>query len=156
MNTVYLGLGTNIGNRHENLERAAKLLEQDPLNIIQKSTVIETDPVDYLDQDKFLNQIIIVDTTLEPVELLQYLQNIEKDMGRVKIIEKGPRLIDIDILLFNNIVLNENNLIIPHPGIYKREFILFHLIELNRELKDPGSGRLFAEIYRDLKSENNS
>ncbi|MDA3822023.1 MAG: 2-amino-4-hydroxy-6-hydroxymethyldihydropteridine diphosphokinase [Bacteroidales bacterium] len=144
---IYIGLGTNLGDRNENLKKARLLISShENIKILKESSVLETEPVDFLDQPAFLNQIIAVNTYLSPENLLRFLQSIELNMGKKVIFPKGPRLIDLDILLYNNLILTSSDLEIPHPGIKKRDFILKHLVELDVELRDPVSDILYREV----------
>ena len=148
MARVYIGLGTNLGKRKKNLERAReKILSRDSISLIRESSIDETDPVDYLDQPKFLNQIILIETSVEPYELLNILKKIELEMGRTREVRKGPRIIDLDILLYDDIINDAEELIIPHPGITRRHFILKHLLEIDPDLIDPVEKRSYREIY---------
>lgn len=149
MARVFIGLGTNMGDRRANISRAIKELEKLDLVIRQTAPVLETAPVDYLEQDHFFNTICEIETELPPQRLLEALQQIELAMGRVKLIPKGPRIIDLDILLYDDLILNEKVLTLPHPGIKERWFVLDHLIELDAELVDPLTGR----TYRAIKSQ---
>lgn len=147
MNEVYIGLGTNIGNKKENLQVARDYITNNLISIIQESSIDETEPVDFLDQPVFLNQVIKASTSLEPAELLEKLQQIEVIMGKKIKVPKGPRIIDLDILLYGNKIINTNDLHVPHPEINNRIFILKHLVELNNELVDPISKRFYKDIY---------
>lgn len=152
MARVFVGLGANLGDREANLETAAALIEADPdITLLKKSGIIETDPVDYLDQPRFLNQIVLINTALPPQELLSRLLAIEADMGRVRDIPKGPRRIDLDILLYDTLIIDTERLVIPHPGIPKREFLLAHLIELEPALRDPLSGEAYSRMLARLR-----
>ena len=124
--TVFLSLGTNIGNRLHNLEKVYFLIEmEEKINIILKSKIYETSPVENLNQEYFLNQIIKINTDIEPLQLLNLIKNIENKMGRIKLEKKYmPRIIDIDILAYDQLILNSNKLSIPHPKIKSRKFIL--------------------------------
>jgi len=115
MKTAYLGLGSNLGDRETNLADAVRLLTSERLQIKRKSSIWETAPRDVLDQPWFLNQVIEVETDLFPRQLFQHLQRIERGMGRLKRTPKGPRLIDLDILLYGNAVVKSPELEIPHP-----------------------------------------
>jgi 2-amino-4-hydroxy-6-hydroxymethyldihydropteridine diphosphokinase len=149
MPLVYIGIGTNLGNRHTNIRRAFDLLtSHKKIKIIKTSSISETEPVDFLEQPVFLNQIILLETSLDPSELMIFLQNIESGMGRKKIIPKGPRIIDLDILLYDDLKVSNPDLIIPHPGIKNRQFILKHLIELNPGLRDPVTGMEYIKYYK--------
>lgn len=148
MARVYIGLGTNLGNREKNLDRAKeKILSRHSISLIQESSIDETDPVDYLDQPKFLNQIILIETSTKPYELLSILKKIESEMGRTREVRKGPRVIDLDILLYDDIINDAEELIIPHPGIKRRHFILKHLLEIDPDLIDPVEKKSYRNIY---------
>lgn len=147
MAIVYIGLGSNLGDRKKHLADAIQYLtSRCPVTILDTSSIIETDPVDYLDQPPFLNQIILIKTSLAPQDLLQELKQAEASLGRTKSILKGPRTIDLDILLYDDITLKTDDLTIPHPQIKKRKFILRHLIELDPDLIDPETGRKYREL----------
>ena len=147
MAIAYIGLGSNLGDRKKNLTDAIqRLASRSPVTILDNSSIIETDPVDYLDQPRFLNQVIVIETSLTPHDLLRELKQAEEDLGRIKSIPKGPRTIDLDILLYDDIILKTDDLTIPHPEIKNRKFILQHLIELDPDLKDPATGRKYREL----------
>ncbi len=148
MSLVYIGLGSNLGNRLANIKGAREeLLMAGGFEIVKMSSVEETAPVDFLEQPSFLNQIILVKTDVSPEELLNLLQNIEKKLGRVKTIPKGPRIIDMDILLYDDLVLDSTGLTIPHPEIKNRDFILKHLLQINPGLADPSTGEAYSSVY---------
>ena len=123
---VFLSLGSNIGNRYENLNKAISLINfKDNISIILKSKIYETSPMEYLKQDFFLNQVISIDTDIAPLDLLKIVKEIEVKIGRERQKNKYmPRVIDIDILSYNDLILNNKNLFIPHPKIKFRKFIL--------------------------------
>ncbi|WP_250674241.1 2-amino-4-hydroxy-6-hydroxymethyldihydropteridine diphosphokinase [Paraclostridium ghonii] len=136
MNKSYLGLGTNIGDRLNYINEALKILNSNlNINITKKSKLYETKAWGYKNQADFLNLCIEIDTSLNPNELLKVCQGVEKDLNRERIIRWGPRTIDVDILFFNDIILQEENLEIPHPRIKERAFVLIPLIDLNDKLK---------------------
>lgn len=130
MPTAYIAIGSNLGNRHDYIHRALRLLEEDGVKIVQCSSIIETDPVGGPPQDKFLNAVAQVTTELLPEELLGCCQMIERQLGRVREIKDGPRTIDLDILLYNNIKMNSESLTIPHPRMWQREFVIKPLSEI--------------------------
>ena len=134
MATIYLGLGSNLGDRRANIDKSLSLLVENGINILKHSTIIETEPVGGPEQNKFLNSVIKAETELSPFELLEVINNIEKNLGRVRTIVNGPRTIDIDILLYNKIKVNASNLSIPHPQMLKRDFVLTPLKEIEPEL----------------------
>ena len=147
MATVYIGLGSNIGDKLSNIIDAAKMISDlEQTSIVNMSTILRTKPVDLLEQPDFLNQIIIISTELNPEDLFLELQHIEIKLGRTKTIKKGPRTIDLDILLYDNLIMCSEMLTIPHPEIKNRQFILNHLVELTEDLKDP----ITEESYKDL------
>jgi 2-amino-4-hydroxy-6-hydroxymethyldihydropteridine diphosphokinase len=149
MPLVYIGLGSNLGDRSVNITKAcSELLINRNIGLLKESSIEETDPVDYLDQPLFLNQIILVKTEIHPEQLLKILKLIEKKLGRKKTIPKGPRVIDLDILLYDDIIFNSHKLRIPHPEIKNRNFILKHLIEINPSLIDPLSRIPYTDIYK--------
>ena len=144
---VYIGLGSNMGDSNHTIKEAIEqIIAFDNIKLIKKSNIMETKPVDYLQQNNFLNQIILIETTLSPNKLLNKLQSIEKKLGKNIKIPKGPRTIDLDILLIDDKIINEDNLTIPHPEIKNRNFILEHLIELNNKLRDPHTQKTYKEI----------
>jgi len=154
MALVYIGLGSNLGDRLINIKNACKeLLQNSNIILVKSSSIEETDPVDYLDQQRFLNQIILVKTNIPPDLLIKELQRIEISLGRKKTIIKGPRIIDLDILLYDNTIQNTNELTIPHPEIKNRLFILKHLVEINPDLIDPPTGMLYCDIYKNKISQ---
>ena len=132
VNKAYLGLGTNIGDREKNLKIALEEISK-TANITKKSSIHETKPEGVKDQGDFLNMAIEIETTMPPTDLFKRLQKIEKTMGRVKTIKNGPRIIDIDILLYEDLKINEPELVIPHPRMHERQFVLKPLSEIKDE-----------------------
>jgi 2-amino-4-hydroxy-6-hydroxymethyldihydropteridine diphosphokinase len=104
--------------------------------------------VDFTDQPDFLNQVVKIETVLDPIQLIEELKRIETAVGRKKTFSKGPREIDLDILLYDDLVLESEKLVIPHPAIPYRQFVLRHLLELEPELRDPVSGSMYREMFR--------
>jgi 2-amino-4-hydroxy-6-hydroxymethyldihydropteridine diphosphokinase len=146
MKTAYLGLGSNLGEREANLARARELLASERLTITRASSVYETAPRDVLDQSHFLNQVIEIETDLFPRQLLAWTQKVEREMGRVKLREKGPRVIDVDVLLYGSAVVNSADLVIPHAALAERRFVLEPLAELAPELRHPVTRRTVREM----------
>lgn len=131
---AYLGIGTNIGDRIKNLSDAISALQLLPLTkVTDCSNVYETDPVGYANQEDFLNIVVEVETELNSDNLLGAALGIEAGLGRVRTIKNGPRIIDIDLLLYENEVKNTNTLILPHPRMMERDFVLKPLLDLNFE-----------------------
>jgi 2-amino-4-hydroxy-6-hydroxymethyldihydropteridine diphosphokinase len=137
MTTVYLAMGTNVGNREENLRRALVLLAEAGVKIKKTSSIYETEPVDYLEQDWFLNGVLEAETELTPKDLLRTLRGIESAMGSKKAFAKGPRLIDLDILLYGEQTIQTPELQVPHPRMLKRKFVMVPLVEIAPELRHP-------------------
>ncbi|KAK1752121.1 folic acid synthesis protein [Echria macrotheca] len=128
--TAYIALGSNMGDRIGWIERACNEMDARGIKVLRTSSLWETEPMYVLDQDRFINGACEVETSLEPLELLDALQDIENSLGRKKIIDKGPRNIDLDILLYENVKVDHERLKIPHIGIAEREFVLKPLAEL--------------------------
>jgi 2-amino-4-hydroxy-6-hydroxymethyldihydropteridine diphosphokinase len=133
---VYLGLGTNLGDRAANLRAACAALAPQ-VQTLRLSRIYQTPPWGYADQPAFLNQVAEVRTTLPPLELLALLKDIEVRLGRTPSFQYGPRLIDMDILLYGSLVLQLPQLVIPHPRLPERAFVLVPLAELSPELIHP-------------------
>jgi 2-amino-4-hydroxy-6-hydroxymethyldihydropteridine diphosphokinase len=136
MAVVYLALGTNLGNRHANLHRAVNALDA-VVRITAASSVYETEPWGVTEQPRFLNMVVQGETELAPEELLRKLKSIEGALGRVASVRYGPRLIDLDILFYDDLVYSSNELQIPHPSLMERRFVLVPLAEIAPELKHP-------------------
>jgi 2-amino-4-hydroxy-6-hydroxymethyldihydropteridine diphosphokinase len=136
-NHIYLLLGTNLGDRLQNLLVARNLIEITAGKIITESSIYETAAWGETDQPKFLNQVVEIDSDLHPHELLQELMNIESAMGRIRERKWGPRLIDIDILLYGEMIIQSETLTIPHPAMHQRRFTLLPLAEIAKDLVHP-------------------
>jgi 2-amino-4-hydroxy-6-hydroxymethyldihydropteridine diphosphokinase len=130
MSRTYLLIGGNVGDRHQNLERARQLIEAKAGKLLDQSAIYETEAWGKQDQPPFLNQVLRVETALEPHTLLQAILQAELDMGRQRDERYGPRTIDIDILLFNDLILDTRQLTIPHPQLHLRRFALMPLAEI--------------------------
>ena len=147
METVYLSIGTNLGDRRVNLRRVLKLLP--PLiKVEKKSPVYETEPMYLLDQPKFYNMVIRGKTELSPYMLLHHTQGIEKKMGRDPNTHNRPRIIDIDILFYDDRVVETPDLVIPHPKISERAFVLAPLNDIAPAFKQPMLGVTVEELLR--------
>lgn len=127
---VYLAIGSNMGDRHAHLRKAVFLLNENDITILKQSSIIETDPVGGPPQGKFLNGALKTSTSLDPESLLSCLKSIESKLGRKKNKKNGPRPIDIDILLYDNISIKTPTLTIPHPRMFERDFVLRPLKEI--------------------------
>jgi 2-amino-4-hydroxy-6-hydroxymethyldihydropteridine diphosphokinase len=139
---AYVGLGSNLGDREQLIRDAAALIGATRL-----STIIETDPWGYEEQPRFLNAVAEVETDLEPLAFLAHLLDIERRLGRERIGPQwGPRTIDLDLLLFGDRVLDEPGLVVPHPRLRERRFVLEPLAELAPDLEIPGNGTVLAAL----------
>ncbi|HAU31885.1 MAG TPA: 2-amino-4-hydroxy-6-hydroxymethyldihydropteridine diphosphokinase [Desulfotomaculum sp.] len=136
---TFISLGSNLGDKKANLERAVELLrKEEGLNIKGVSSYYRTAPVGPVQQDWFINNVLEAMVKLTPRELLNVILDIERKMGRVRDIKWGPRLIDLDLLLYGDILINEHDLIIPHPRMRERAFVIIPLAELDPDLYIPG------------------
>jgi 2-amino-4-hydroxy-6-hydroxymethyldihydropteridine diphosphokinase len=146
MAIAYLALGSNIGNREKNLRQATRLLEGAGVRIIKHSSLYETEPVDYLDQPWFLNAVLETETALPATQLLSTLRSIEFQMGSKKAFLKGPRLIDLDILLYDDATIETADLQVPHPRMLQRNFVLVPLAEIAPALRHPNWPATASEL----------
>jgi 2-amino-4-hydroxy-6-hydroxymethyldihydropteridine diphosphokinase len=143
---IYLGLGSNIGDREAQLRSAVQALEGRDVTVRRSASLYATEPRDFEDQPWFLNTVFEVRTLLEPTLLLQRCLEIEREAGRVRDQSKGPRPIDIDILLYKDRLIDEPNLVVPHPRYRDRRFVLIPLVELAPDLADPASGLTMKQL----------
>lgn len=146
MKKVYLSLGSNLGDREANLRRALELLASPEVRVTRVSSTYETEPCDLRHQPWFLNVIAEIETTLFPLQLLGRIQKIENELGRQRLVDKGPRTLDIDIVLFGNAVIETPRLHVPHPRMHERRFVLEPLAELVPELCHPLTRRTIREM----------
>jgi 2-amino-4-hydroxy-6-hydroxymethyldihydropteridine diphosphokinase len=137
MNNAFLSLGSNIGDRAQNIARAIEALPSHGVRVVKQSSLYETEPIELRAQGWFLNCVVEVETILPPEELMQKLLEIERSLGRERIVPKGPRIIDMDILLFGSDVLKESQLEIPHPRMTSRRFVLVPLMEIAPDAVHP-------------------
>jgi 2-amino-4-hydroxy-6-hydroxymethyldihydropteridine diphosphokinase len=148
--TVYLSLGSNVGDRARNLQGAIAALRKAGVDVTRISSMFETEPVDYLDQPWFLNCSVEAETELPAVALLKALRQIEADMGSKKLVSKGPRLIDLDILLYDDETIDTPELQVPHPRMHLRRFVLEPLAEIAPNVRHPVYGLSAAEMLANL------
>jgi 2-amino-4-hydroxy-6-hydroxymethyldihydropteridine diphosphokinase len=145
MTRAYVGLGANLGPREETIRRAVELIERTSgVDVVAVSELRETDPVGLVDQPRFLNGAVTLETTLPARELLDLLLDVERELGRVRTERWGPRVVDLDLLLYGDETLDAPGLRVPHPRLHERRFALEPLAELDPELEIPGRGRVSA------------
>jgi 2-amino-4-hydroxy-6-hydroxymethyldihydropteridine diphosphokinase len=150
---VYIALGTNLGDRLANLKLARDSLAEAGV-LVASSPVYQTPPWGIVDQPAFLNQVVQIRTDLPPVKLLKYLKSLESRMGRVPSVKYGPRLIDMDILFYDNRIIERRKLQIPHPRMAERAFVLVPLADLAADLKHPVSGLSVKEMLVQVDASN--
>ena len=149
---VYLAVGSNMGDKEKNIKDAIDILSKNEEVKIKKiSTLIETDPVGYLDQDKFLNGAIEIETIFSPKELMSELLRIEKELKRKRIIKDGPRTIDLDILLYDNLISDDEFVTLPHPRMEERLFVMEPLNEIAPNAIHPMLNKRISTIYKELE-----
>lgn len=154
---VYLGLGSNMGDKAQNLAQAVDLIEQiEKIDVTQKSSLYITAPWGKTDQDEFLNQVIEIKTELTPLELLHVLQEIEIKLGRLRNEKWGPRVIDLDILMYGEEIIDLQELKIPHPYLYERLFVLIPLQEIAPQLIFPDGNGIREVLVRAAQLEDAS
>jgi 2-amino-4-hydroxy-6-hydroxymethyldihydropteridine diphosphokinase len=155
MSVAYIGIGSNLGDREFNCKQAIGLLRQKGTTVIKESSPCETKPWGVTDQPLFLNMAIEIETDLKPFELLRTLKDIENEMGRKETFLWGPRIIDLDILLYDNNIVDEEGLRIPHPHMQDREFVLRPLCEIAGDVIHPSLLLSIEELLQSLKSTEN-
>ena len=154
VNTAFLGIGSNIGNKKRNIEKTKFLLQKNSINIVKSSNIYETYSWPNKDQPKFYNIVIKVITNLKPANLFYVIKNIEKKLGRKKDLINAPRTCDIDILDYKGkiykLVANSNKIIIPHPRLQDRNFVLFPLFEIQKNWKHPIKKTKIKDLIKNL------
>ena len=155
MNTVYFLLGSNIGNSEEQLYLAMAAIENEIGKVIHTSSIYQTAAWGKKDQPDFLNQVIIVETNLSAEKNLSVIFAIEEKMGRVRTEKNAPRIIDIDILFFNEDIINQKNLVVPHPQIQNRRFVLVPLNELSPDYIHPLFNKTIHQLLKECHDELN-
>ncbi len=151
MNVVYISFGSNIGDREKAIEDALHLINQNSMKITKKSNILETEPYGYTDQPIFLNGAVEVETKLSCRDVLERLLKIEKEIGRIRKFKWGPRLIDLDIIFFNDEIYDEKDLKVPHPDMQNRKFVLEPLYEICPYFVHPVFKKTVEELWKDLK-----
>ena len=148
---VYIGLGTNMGNRNENLVQAINLLNRKGASVIRVSGIYDSEPWGFTSKNKFLNQVIKVETSLEPLILLELILQIENEMGRTRHISGyEDRIIDIDILIYDNRIIKSKKLEIPHKQMHSRAFVLAPLLEIAPDLVHPVLNKSIKDLHKEL------
>jgi 2-amino-4-hydroxy-6-hydroxymethyldihydropteridine diphosphokinase len=153
MATAYIGLGANLGDRMTMLRMAIQRLETLG-RIAGVSSLYETEPVGYLEQPRFLNAVVALDTSLAPIDLLHGLLGIERDLGRVRSFPNAPRTLDLDLLMVDNVILDIPEMTLPHPRLHERAFVLVPLAEVAPDLVHPGSGKTLPELLNSLPDQS--
>jgi 2-amino-4-hydroxy-6-hydroxymethyldihydropteridine diphosphokinase len=153
MKTAYLSLGSNLGDRRAHLRDALGRLEGPGLKVARVSPVYETEPVDNFDQGWFLNLVAEIETGLFPLQLLGRTQRVEQAMGRRRTVAKGPRAIDIDIVLYGHAVVRSRSLEIPHPRMAERRFVLAPLADLAPDARHPVTQRTVREMLAGIEGQ---
>jgi 2-amino-4-hydroxy-6-hydroxymethyldihydropteridine diphosphokinase len=149
MNIVFLGIGTNLGNRERNLEKAVAMIENLPGRILQSSSSYETEPWGFQSEEKFLNMVVKIETILTPFTLLEKIHILESSLGRVRGTERYiSRLIDIDILLYDDLIIDDEHLKIPHPLLHERKFVLIPLCEIEPGIIHPVLRKTIGELLQ--------
>lgn len=152
MSKVWIALGSNMGEGRKNLDLAIKMMNERGVLVEKVSNYIETEPYGYTEQDNFVNAVCIAETKLSPRELLENLLKIELDMGRVRIIKWGPRLIDLDILFYEDLIIDEEDFKVPHIEIQKRSFVLEPMNEISPDKIHPVFKKTVNQLLLDLNA----
>jgi 2-amino-4-hydroxy-6-hydroxymethyldihydropteridine diphosphokinase len=154
MKKTYLSLGSNLGDREKNLITALEKLQERRLRVAKISSIYETEPQDVRGQPWFLNLVAEAETEMLPMMLLAHIGRVEKSMGRHRQAAKGPRVIDIDILLFGKFVIETAQLVVPHERMTERRFVLEPMVELAPELRHPVLGKSMRELLAEVKGQS--
>ena len=149
MNEVYLQLGSNIGDRLDNLDQSIKIITERIGNVLEKSSVYESTPWGVENQRNFLNQVIFLKSNFDPYTILDLVLQIEKDMGRIRIEKWGERIIDIDILFIDDLIIESENLCIPHEFIAKRKFVLQPMCEIAPGFIHPKLNKTISQLLEE-------
>jgi 2-amino-4-hydroxy-6-hydroxymethyldihydropteridine diphosphokinase len=151
---VFLSLGSNVGDREKNLRTAIAALPELGVKVKKVSSIYETEPVDLLDQPWFLNCVVEGETTVQPATLLRELRELERQMGSKKLLPRGPRLIDLDILVYGERTIDSPELRVPHPRMHLRRFVLALLAEIAPDLKHPTWSGTAAQLLNGLSDDS--
>ena len=148
---AYIGIGSNVGDRKANCLQAFELLAEAG-RVISVSSLYYTEPVGYKEQEDFINAVAALETDLPPADLLALCHSIEDRLGRTRTVRWGPRTVDLDILLYGDVVMNQADLVIPHPLMATRKFVLAPLVELAPEALHPVLRKTVAQLFRELQN----
>ncbi|ENJ9655544.1 2-amino-4-hydroxy-6-hydroxymethyldihydropteridine diphosphokinase [Clostridium botulinum] len=151
MHTAYVAFGSNIGEKENYIKRALEKIEEREIKIIKVSPIYETEPYGVLDQDSFLNGVVKIETNLTTEDLIGELLNIEKQLDRVRERRWGPRTIDLDIIFYDDLIINEKDLVIPHKDMENREFVLKPLCDIDENFIHPVLKKSVRQLYDELK-----
>jgi 2-amino-4-hydroxy-6-hydroxymethyldihydropteridine diphosphokinase len=155
MNIAYLLIGGNLGNRSANLQKAIQLIEQNCGQVVQSSAIYETAAWGFTNQPAFYNQALKIETNNLPESFMQQLLLIEQEMGRIRTVKLGPRTIDLDMLFFNQLILNTELLVLPHPALTERRFVLLPLSEIAPNLVHPVFHKTIEQLLNDCPDKLN-
>ena len=157
MSLIFLGLGSNLGEKEKILQDAVMMLKMEMGNLLSLSSFYISKPYGFFSENDFLNAVALMETRFSPYEILEKTQEIEKTLGRIsKSCEQhyADRIIDIDILLYDHLVIDQPSLKIPHPAIVERDFVFIPLLEIAPDLIDPQTGKKFSELIEAKKTTN--
>lgn len=151
MAIVHIGVGSNLGEREDNCHKALQLLETNGVTILRRSSLFETEPWGEKDQPRFINMAVEGETSLSPDQLLNVVKTVERTLGRERTFRWGPRIIDLDILFYDEMAISTEDLCLPHPRIAEREFVLLPLSEITPQKMHPILGKTIYTILEELK-----
>ena len=151
MKTAFISIGSNVGDREQQIDAAVQALAERGIRVKNKSSIYSTEPVDVETQGWFLNCVVEVETDLMPRQLLRALQQIENELGRKRLVRRGPRVIDLDILLYSSSVVRAPELEIPHPRLTERRFVLVPLAEIAPGLRHPVENKSIEELLAETR-----
>jgi 2-amino-4-hydroxy-6-hydroxymethyldihydropteridine diphosphokinase len=156
MPIAYVGLGSNMGNKTGNILKALELLDHvDNLTVLKRSSFYETEPIGYEDQDWFVNAVAQLDTSLSPQQLLNEFMKVEQSMGRKHDVRWGPREIDLDLLLYDQLCIDSLDLVIPHPRMHERAFVLVPFAEIASDITHPVFSKTISELLKEIHFHKN-